>query len=286
VHSLDADPVLGFPLSRQVATVHDPIPWTEPARRRHVRAYLRVQRRRLQRCAAIITDSAAIRDEVIEVLDLEAARVHAIPIGVDPGFTPDPQPEDEQRLRAVGIGTAGYVLWVGSLSAHDPRKAVDTLLEAISLISDTGLRLVMVGRPGLESARVAAAARDRGIELVLPGFVSDADLAAIYRGATVVALPSLHEGFGLPALEALASGAALVTTRGGNLGLLVGEAGRFVAPGDVSELAGALREVATDEPMRQRLRAAGPPLAAAYSWRRTAEQTVEIYRRVAGHPID
>jgi glycosyltransferase involved in cell wall biosynthesis len=286
VHSLDANPVLGFPLRRQVATVHDVIPWTRSPRHRHVALYLRAQRARLRRCGAVVTVSAAARGEVIDTLDLDPSRVHAIPNGVASTFTAEPGPEDERLRREAGVATTGYVLWVGSLGAHDPRKALDGLLAAMAAIADLGLALVMVGRHGAESDRLVGGARSLGVELVLPGFVSDASLAAIYRGARVVTLPSLHEGFGLPALEAMASAAPLVATRAGNLVDLVGEAGLLVPPGDAGELANALRAAATDDTLRERLVAAGPARAAGHSWRRAAEQTVEVYRRVAEQPID
>ena len=118
--------------------------------------------------------------------------------------------------------------------------------------------------------------------LVQPGFVPDEDLAALLRGAAAVALPSLSEGFGLPVLEALASGAPLVATRVGDIAELAGDAALLVAPEDGRELSEALSAVMSSEPIAARLRAEGPARAAPYTWERTARETAAVYRQALG----
>jgi len=283
VHATATDPVALWPLRRQVVTVHDVIPWTgPPPRLRSVTGrYLAWQRGRFRRCAAVIAVSDAVAAEAVSVLRLDERRVHVVPEGLLPVFSAHAGEGDEELRRAAGVDAPGYLLWTGSLVAHDPRKALGTLLEAVAAVARErpGTRLVLAGRHGAEAQAVASRARALGLEPVMPGFVSDETLAALMRGAAGVALASLHEGFGLPALEAMACGAPLVVSRAGNLPGLVGDAAVVVEPGDAAALAAGLGAVLDDAPLAARLREAGPRRAAPYTWRRTAEATVEVYRR-------
>jgi glycosyltransferase involved in cell wall biosynthesis len=163
------------------------------------------------------------------------------------------------------------------MRSHDPRKALGVLVEAIAGLE--GVTLVLAGQRGEAADMVAAHAARAGVPAVFTGYVPDQALAALMRGAAAVVLPSLHEGFGLPALEAMACGAPLVASRAGNLPGLVGEAGVLVEPGDPAGLAQALRAVLDDAALAARLREAGPRRAEPYSWRRTAEATVAVYHR-------
>jgi alpha-1,3-rhamnosyl/mannosyltransferase len=115
---------------------------------------------------------------------------------------------------------------------------------------------------------------------VLPGYVPDQDLAAFYRGAALTVLPSVHEGFGLPVLEAMASGTPVVATRGGNLADLAAKAAVLVPSNDAPALAQAISQLLHDRAERARLAAAGPTTAARYTWQRTAEMTVAVYEAV------
>lgn len=116
----------------------------------------------------------------------------------------------------------------------------------------------------------------------LTGYVPDQTLAALYRGAGAVVIPSLDEGFGLPMLEAMACGAPVVATRTGNLPDLAGDAALLVQPGDSEGLAAAIRDVLSDSGLRQRLVSAGRRRAADFSWVRTAQATAQVYRAAAG----
>jgi glycosyltransferase involved in cell wall biosynthesis len=204
--------------------------------------------------------------------------VHVVPEGVDTVFTAAPSSQDEASRLRLGVPDGAYVLWVGSLRHRDPRKALDVLLEALTQVGET--TLVMAGTPGDESRRVAAAAAELGLRLVHPGFVTDAELAALYRGAAVAAVPSLHEGFGLPVLEAMASGAPVVASRAGNLPDLADGAAVLVPPGDATALATAIGGLLHNPEERARLAAAGPAVASAYSWSRAAEMMAAVYREV------
>ena len=289
VHGLGGEPVVGWPPSRQVVTVHDLElrSWAGAAggvRGGVARGYAAGLQLLLRRCGALIAVSSVVADEVRAALPVDESRVHVVPHGVTPGFVAAAGPDDEVLRAACGVPAGGtpYVVWVGSLRSHDPRKALDVLLEAVAGLGPRAVRLVLVGAPGAETRRVAALARRWQLEVVLPGHVGDATLAALLRGCGCAVVPSLHEGFGLPALEAMACGAPLVATRAGNLPALVGDAGLLVEPGSAEALQAGLASVLGDSVLAATLREAGPHRAAQFSWRRAAEATVAVYRAVGG----
>ncbi|HXA28838.1 MAG TPA: glycosyltransferase family 1 protein [Candidatus Angelobacter sp.] len=288
VHGLGGEPVLGWPASRQVVTLHDVELWHAVADAGGARAaglglYARLIEGGLRRCGGLVAISSVVADEAVEVLGLPPSRVFVVPHGVPPGFSAVASSADEELRVACGVSAADgpYLMWTGSLRSRDPRKALEVLVEAVAGLGPRAVRLVMVGAPGAETRRVAALARRSHVHVVLPGHVPDASLAALLRGAAGVVVPSLYEGFGLPALEAMASGAPLVATRAGNLPALVGDAGVLVEAGSADALLGGVASVLGDAALAARLRAAGPVRAAEFTWRRTAEMTADAYRAVA-----
>ena len=287
LHGLSGEPALGWPPGRQVVTLHDlelrgTAAGMPGPRGRALRAYTVSVERLLRRCGAVIAVSEVVAAEVCSAIGVEASRVHVVPHGVTPGFEALPRAEDAALREACGVvGAEPYLLWVGSLRSHDPRKALDVLLDAVAGMGPRAVRLVLVGAAGAETRRVAAVARRSQIAVTLPGHVSDPSLAALLRGCAAAVVPSLHEGFGLPALEALACGAPLVAARAGNLPALVGDAALLVEPGSAEGLRAGLSAALGDSVLAATLREAGPHRAAQFSWRRAAEATAAVYRTVA-----
>ena len=131
---------------------------------------------------------------------------------------------------------------------------------------------------GVDAARDTIAASGVSTRVVRPGYLDDDTLAALFRRASAVAYPSLEEGFGLPALEALASGTPLVSTTGSAIEEVVGDAALLTAPGDVDALAAAMTHALDDDTLAAQLRAAGPERAAAFTWSRSIDGHVDAYR--------
>jgi glycosyltransferase involved in cell wall biosynthesis len=277
-----APPIAGVPT---VVAVHDlsfedrPELFSMPTRLR-LRTTIRASTRRAD---AVIALSSFTRERLLHHYDLDPGRVFVAHAAVDGRFS-----RVEQRAPPPDLGPldlpAKFVLHVGDLI---PRKNVPRLIEAMAALRRDGIGdvgLVLAGQDGRDSPRVeaaivsAAARGDDGWVRRL-GYVDDATLQALYRAATVVAYPSRYEGFGLPALEALAAGAILVTSSTTALPEVVGEAAVLVDPEDNSSLAAGLARAIADEALRARLASAGPARAAAFSWTASAASTVVAYRR-------
>jgi glycosyltransferase involved in cell wall biosynthesis len=237
---------------------------------------LRFHRRGLElarRATVVAAPSAFTRDELLRE-GFDPQRVHVVPLGVDP-----PQPREHEQVDAVLHALAvdsPFVLTVGTV---EPRKNVSTLIEAVQMLRRTrpDVVLLVVGPPGWGTV----AGLDRpGVRRLgrLPWVAVD----ALYRRASVCALVSHYEGFGLPALEALARGTPLVCSEGSALGEVVGGAALRVAPGDPAAIADALRRALEDETLRTDARVRGPARAREFTWQRSAQRHAQLYATAIG----
>ena len=254
-----------------VITVQDLIPLLEPSSEREQRRGLRRLRWLTQFCRRarrVITLSSWVREQCIERLRLDPARVIAIPPGVEDHFTPEPG-ADAAVLRRHGLD-APYFLYVGGA---DPHKNLGGLLAAFRAFreAETGAHeLVLVGR---DTAAVPDEPRVRPL-----GFVEDAELPALYRRATACISMSRHEGFGLPLIEAMACGTPVVAASRTAVPETLAGAGLLVDPEDPAEAARCLVRLAREPGLRAELRASGLARAAGHGWERAAAATLETYR--------
>jgi glycosyltransferase involved in cell wall biosynthesis len=283
---------LGLPL---VTTIHHPITvdrrlelaaaqdWRRRTSVRRWYGFTRMQKRVARRLPSVLTVSGSSSAEIVADLGVRPERIHTVPIGADTRlFTPDPAvPEVPGRI-------------VTTSSADVPLKGLVFLVEALAKVraAHPAAHLVVVGkRPA--SGPVADAIAGFGLEDAVDFVkgISDEELVDLLRGAQVACVPSLYEGFSLPAAEAMATGTALVATTGGAIPEVAGADGETclaVPPGDAGALAQALERVLADRDLRLRLAAAGRErVLARFTWARAAAATAERYYEAVdaqGHP--
>lgn len=273
----------GFPL---VTTIHHPITVdrrleldaaTTRMRRLSLRrwyAFTRMQRRVATRLDHVITVSGSSKREIAEHLGAAPGAVSVVPIGAD------------TRLWSPSAEVARVPGRIVTTSSADvPLKGLVYLVEALAKVrTERPAHLVVVGKPQKEDGPVTEAVRRFGLEehIEFRSGLTDPELVDLYRSAEVACVPSLYEGFSLPAAEAMATGTPLVATTGGAIPEVAGPDGETclaVPPGDADALAGALGRLLDDPELRERLGAAGRErVLARFTWERAAELTADAYR--------
>jgi glycosyltransferase involved in cell wall biosynthesis len=238
-----------------------------------------------RRACLVLTDSLASRRDIEARLRIPAARVRAIYLAADPRLSPEPASDDAAIRQAYGLPHR-YVLY---LAGHDVRKNVARLVEAFEVVAhaDDDVTLAVGGQlpdrpdPLLFDPRPLVEALGLNEVVRLVGWVNEADKPALYRGAACAVFPSRYEGFGLPVLEALASGTPLITSNAASLPELAGDAAFAVDPDDVNGMAGAMLACLVDAPLAADLARRGPRQAARFTWAETARRTLAAYEEAA-----
>ena len=204
-------------------------------------------------------------------------RIDVIYHGIDPAFRPLPENKVQAFRQRQGLPER-FVLCVGTL---EPRKNHTRLVEAFARIYDGKSKLVIIGGKGWLYDELFAKVEALGLSeaIVFPGYVMNEVLALWYNAATILAYPSLYEGFGMPILEAQACGTPVMTSDAPPLPEAAGDAALMTDPYSVAALAANLDRLLTDEPLRSELRERGLAHARQFTWLRTAQETARVYRR-------
>lgn len=225
----------------------------------------------VRRAAKVITPTQAIAEEVRDRYELSADRVAVTPEGVSPLFF-GATPLADTNLGRMGI-PGPFVVAVGTL---EPRKNLARLLEAWRIVQPQldDWRLVLAGPKGWGPDLPPTPG------VVLTGWVGDETLPGLYAAASVFCYPSSYEGFGLPPLEAMAAGTAVIAGAYSAAPEVLGEAALLVDPGDTEALAAALERLITDEGLRRKQQVAGRARAARFTWDNTSRATIRAYRDV------
>jgi alpha-1,3-rhamnosyl/mannosyltransferase len=238
----------------------------------------------LQEARHIITDAQSTRRELIEIFNLPADKISAIHLGVDARFLAPNLPTAAQTLARFDVRPQHYLLSVGTL---EPRKNIErTLLAYATLPANLrgSLPLVLTGGKGWKDEAILA--RIKQIKppgrVVLTGYVAHQELLALYASCTVFVYPSLYEGFGLPILEAMAAGAPVITSNTSAMPEVAGDAALLVDPMSVDAIAAAMQRLLEDRELAAALSARGKERARGFTWARTAQETLKVYRRVLG----
>ena len=265
-----------------VLTVHDlswiRYPKAHPIER--VRAMTHHFEPSLNRASQIIAVSEFVKGEIIEVFGIDPNRIHTIAHGVEPLFHPRTQDQTRTVMEKFSLVHGNYFLAVGTL---EPRK---NLVRAIRAYQRLPLRLreklplVLAGMKGwlndeLEQEMAPLIAKG---QLMLPGYLERDDLATLVAGARALVFPSIYEGFGLPLIEAMASGVPVLTSNVSSLPEVAQDAGILFDPLDEVAIAQAMLTIAEDHALHQELTAKALAMAPSFTWGKCAAETTEVYR--------
>ena len=282
LHSLHYTRPIGLPCA-SVVTFHDMTFFLYP--RLHTRAkrifFQLAMQISARRADALIADSESTRQDAIRLLGIPPQKIYTALLGVDDAYRPI---SDQRALEAVRLKynlPPDFILYVGLV---EPRKNLPLLIRAFRKLIDlkTETRLVIAGRLGWMYTQVVQLIETLGVKdkVSLIGYVPTQDLPLVYNLASVFVYPTLYEGFGLPVLEAMACGVPVVTTEISSLPEIIDDAGILVPANDEAALTLAIQSVLTDRALSRRLAILGLERASQFTWERTAQQTLQVYRNV------
>ncbi len=243
-----------------------------------------LERRALRNARGLIAISEFTKKDLVDLLGVPSERVAVTHLGVRKGLRPAPEPEVAALRRRHRL-QPDYLLYVGGI---DRRKNLSFLLEVMrAIVADRPeSELVLAGRyrddpdfPALVT-EIQRLGLERSVRLI--GYVSEDELSALYSGASVFVYPSLYEGFGLPPLEAMTCGAAVVAADRTSLPEVLGHAALLVDPQDVAEFTEAILSLVDHPERRREMSEAGQRHAERFTWEATAQATLEAYRQFAG----
>ena len=266
---------------KRVVTIHDLSIFSLPEYHRpdRVRYLQREMLLSLRRANTIVTVSEFSKRQIAERFDWPINRIHVTPLASAEVFHPRSESDLTPFLNRRGLNTYGYCLYIGTI---EPRKNLDALLSAYSLLPQplrSRFPLVLAGDPGWNSellhARIQSAARKGWLHYL--DFVPDTQLPALLAGARLFVFPSFYEGFGLPVIEAMASGVPVVCANTSSLPEVAGDAAAMFAPHDVEHLSTLIAAAFEDELWHAKAKTRGLLRAKTFSWERCAELTLGAY---------
>ena len=272
---------------RSVVTIHDCIhlrfPQYLPSRLGY--AYARAQMwAATHKAARVMTVSEASKRDILRYFRVPESRIDVIYNAIDERFWAQPSSEEMTRVRERYRLTDPFVLYAGNIKPH---KNLERLIEAFHLMRHevphlSNVQLLIIGDEISKYATLRRAVHRHKLHKHVRffGFVSDQTLAALYRLADVFVFPSLYEGFGLPPLEAMASGTPVITSNVSSLPEVVGDAALMIDPYDPAAIADAMRQVLETPALREDLQRRGLARARGFSWERSIARVREIYDEV------
>lgn len=270
-----------------VSTIHDLAPFHVAGKYDWKRMfYGRVVARRLaQRQSRIIAISDYTAADIVKFFGVPAGRITVVHNGVDHERFHPGSPEKAKAYVAERFGLAhGFFLYVSRLE-HPGKNHLRLIaaFEEFKTATHSNWQLVFAGGDwhGAETIHDAIRTSKFAADIRTPGFVPDEQLPELYRAATAFVYPSLHEGFGMPPIEAMACGCPVITSTRGALGEVIGNAAAIIEPEDVQSIANQLRLVAGTETVRTRMKTVGLDHARRFDWRKTAAETLRVYENTA-----
>lgn len=274
-------PVIRWPKLRTVVTVHDlGSEFLEAHHQFPQRLYLNWSTLFSVRSASqIIAVSKSTKSDLVSKLRVDAKKINVVYEGIDRSYF-FPRSETEiNRVKGVYGINKPYFLFVGTVQ---PRKNIERLIEAFSLLKTNKINLVIAGKPGWLYDDIYNAPKRLGIadKVNFLGFVEGEDLPALYSGALAFVYPSLYEGFGLPLLEAMACNTPVVASKSSSIPEVVGKSGLLFNPTNINEIAESLRKIASGRTLRGKLIGSSQEELSRFDWDKTAQETVKVFEKV------
>ncbi len=271
---------------RRVVTVHDLIYARFPdahsgIREKGMRVLVPAAARRSDR---VIVDSQSTREDVVELIGIDPARIDVVPLGLGAGVRQAPMPERELRER-LDLGGRRVLL---SLSAKRPHKNLLALIDALALIpSERRPLLVLPGYPTGHERELRERAASSGVagDVRFPGWLPEEQIEGLWAVAGGFVFPSLYEGFGLPVLEAMARGVPVACSNASSLPEVAGDAALMFDPREERAIADAISRLMDDRALGARLRELGRGRVGRFTWERAAALTLESYARALGASV-
>lgn len=275
---------IAVPGAKSVTTIHDLTTLILPEYHLpHIQKMQAAKFRFAQEQAdAVIAVSENTKQDIVRLLGIEPERIYVVHEGVEPGLRPLPPEAITPTLSTYGLEPESYILHVGTI---EPRKNLVRLVEAYHQVRQAlpeSPKLVLVGRKGwfYEEVYAKVVALDLTNSVLFFDSVTDEELPAFYNGALLMVYPTLYEGFGLPALEAMACGTAVIAANTSSLPEVVGDAGLLVDPKSVNDLANAMLLILEDTAQRAELSQKSLKQAQKFTWEKVAKDTLAIYEKI------
>lgn len=269
---------------KKVITIHDLIPYIMPETvgRGYLLKFLKEVPNIIDLCDGIITVSQWSKKDILKFLPIDENKVYVTPLAADAKYKPIDKDYCKYVLQKNLDIKKPYILYIGGFS---PRKNVRALIMAYSKVYkdlDKDYNLVIVGSLKDEGNILKELAENLNLSsrIQFTGFVSEEYLPILYNGCEVFTYPSLYEGFGLPPLEAMSCGAPVISSNISSIPEVVEDAGILIDPYDTSNIIDALGKVLSSESLRQELSIKGLEKSAQFSWAKTAEKTLEAYKKI------
>lgn len=256
----------GLASIRLPAELHEKLPRRAQLKYRHL----------LESVDRIVTVSESSKRDIVDVYEIAPERISVIYNGIDEVFS-----SEAEELPAVDTGERPFIL---SVCATIPKKNVSSIVRTLAALKERGLphKLVHIGPPGSAQESIEAEVRRFNLrkDVQFKGYVSRDELAAYYRAADALLFPSFHEGFGIPIVEAMASGCPVVTSTAFSMPEIAGDAALLVDPYNIESLIAVTHRLLTNRSLREELVGLGLQRARRFSWNRCADETVAVYREL------
>lgn len=269
---------------KKVVTIHDLIPYILPETvgKGYLSKFLKEMPRIVELADGIITVSECSKRDILKFFNIEKDKVFVTPLAADNKYRPLDKNQCREKLKEVYNISRPFVLYIGGFS---PRKNLSALMTAFSNIHknlDTEHDLVIVGANKDDSNLLRELSVNLNItsNVIFTGFVQEELLPVFYNSCSVFVYPSIYEGFGLPPLEAMSCGAPVITSDISSIPEVVGNGGILIDPFDMKSIMYSLEALLNDESIRKELSDKALKRASQFSWKKTSEQTIEIYKKI------